>query len=86
MKNQISDREFLEPKEDVKFKTICNVLSFDQWKTFSKNYKPIRVSSCGLFTKLPTDFRWLFAEFIRTQKRYPLSLGKTDILTEKQLI
>ena len=31
-----------------------DALNFDQRKTFPKNYKPIIVSLCGLFTKLPT--------------------------------
>ena len=49
-------------------------LTCEQWKTFSKNYKPMRV----YFNKI-TDNKCLlrhFAKFIQTQKRYS-SLNQT---------
>ena len=49
-------------------------LYFDQWKTFSENYKPMRVWF-WLVYKFTENYRrsWLFSEFIQTQKRYPTS-------------
>ena len=40
----------------VKIMLLKCALSFDHWKTFSENYKPIRVWY-GLFTKLPSLFK-----------------------------
>ena len=52
-------------------------LNFDQWKTFSGNYKPIRVWLWLVhkFTENNCRSR-LFSKFIQTQKRYPTSLDK----------
>ena len=57
-------------------------LNFDQWKIFSENYKPMRVS-LWLFYKFTENYypSRLFSEFIETQKRYPTSPDKIRILT-----
>ena len=62
-------------------------LNFDQWKTFSENYKPMRVWFWLVykFTENCQIYR-LFSEFIQTKKRYPTSLDKIHILTRKQLL
>ena len=59
-------------------------LSFDQWKNFSKTYKPMRVWLWLVykFTKNCQTYR-LFSELIQTKKRYPTSLDKIRILTRK---
>ena len=59
-------------------------LNFDQWKTFSENYKPMRgwLWLVYKFTENYCQLR-LFSEFVQTQKRYPASLEKTRILTWK---
>ena len=53
-----------------------HALNFDQWKTFSENYKPMRVRL------------WLVYKFTenQTQKRYPTSFDKVGILTWKLLV
>ena len=58
-------------------------LNFDQWKTFSGNYKPTRVWLWLVykFTKNYCHLRLFFA-FIQTQKRYPTSLDKIPLLTK----
>ena len=60
---------------------------FHQWKTFSENYKPMRVWF-WLVYKFTENFcpSWLFSEFIQTQKRYPTSLDKIPTLTWKLLV
>ena len=62
-------------------------LNFDQWKTFSENYKPMRVW-LWLVYKFTENYypSRLFSEFIQTQKRYPTSLDKICILTWKLLV
>ena len=57
-------------------------LNFDQWKTFSENYKPMKVRLWLVykFTENYCRLR-LFSEFIKTQKRYFTSLDKIRILT-----
>ena len=62
-------------------------LSFDQWKTFSVNYKPIRVW-LWLIYKLTENYchSQLFSKFIQTQKRYPTFLDKISILTWKLFV
>ena len=60
-------------------------LTFDQWKTFSENYKPMRVW-LWLAYKFTEDYcSWLFSEFIQTEKRYPTSFDKIRIVTWKLL-
>ena len=61
-------------------------LNFDQWKTLSENFKPMRVW-LWLFYKFTKNYccLQLFSNFIQTQKRYPASLDKICILTQKLL-
>ena len=62
-------------------------LNFDQWKTFSKNYKPIRVW-LWLLNKFSQNYcrSRIFYQFIQTQKRYPTSIDKVCILAWKRLV
>ena len=62
-------------------------LIFDQWKTFSENYKPMRVWLWFVY-KFTDNYcgQRLFSEFIQTQKGYPTSLDKIRILTRKLLV
>ena len=63
------------------------VLNFDQWKTFSENYKPIRVWLLLVYKLAEKHCRLrLFSEFVQTQKRYPTSFDKLIILTWKLLV
>ena len=62
-------------------------LNFDQWKTFSENYKPIRVWLWFVYKFTENNCHsQLFSQFIQTQKRYPTSLDKIRILTWKLLV
>ena len=67
-------------KEDQKFKKrmLCEyALNFDQWKTFSENYKPMRV------------WLWLvykFTENCQIKKRSPTCLDKIRNLTRKLIV
>ena len=74
-------------KVQEKNKSCKRALNFDQWKTFSKNYKPMRVWLWLVykFTKSCQIYR-LFSEFIQTKKRYPTSLDKICILNRKLLV
>ena len=80
-----------QSKEDQKFKKkniSCESASnFDQWKTFSENYKPMRVW-LWLVYKFTENYcrSRLFSEFIQTQRKYPTSLDKIRILTWKLLV
>ena len=62
-------------------------LNFDQWKTFSENYKTMRVS-LWLVYKFTENYccLQLFSEFIQTQKSYSNSLDKICILTTWKLL
>ena len=62
-------------------------LYFDQWKTFSENFKPMRVDY-GLFTSFTENYcrSRHISEFIHTEKRYPTFLDKICILTWKLLV
>ena len=64
--------------------SCTRALNFDQWKTFSKNYKPMRVW-LWLVYKFTESYccLWLFSEFVQTQNRYPTSLDKIGIVTSK---
>ena len=64
-----------------------HALNLDQWKTFSENYKPMKVWLWLVykFTKNCQIYR-LFSEFIQTKKRYPTHLEKMRILTRKLLV
>ena len=57
-------------------------LNFDQLKTFSESYKPMRVWLLFVF-KFTDNYCCLrlFCEPIQTQKRYPTSLDKISIVT-----
>ena len=69
-------------------KRICQgSFNFDQWKTFSENYKLIRVWLWFVykFTENNCCSR-LYSEFIQTQKRYLTSLEKICILPWKVLV
>ena len=76
--------ELIKRKSKVQGKNMSceRVLNFSQWKTFSENYKPIRVSLWLVykFTKNNCPLR-LFSEFIQIQKRYPTFLDKISVLT-----
>ena len=63
-------------------------LNFNQWKTFSENYKPMRVWLWLVykFTENYCRSRLFSADFIQTQKRHPTSLDKIPILTWKLLV
>ena len=57
-----------------------HALNFDQWKTFSENFKPIRVWLWLIYKFTENSCRSrLFSEFIQTQRRYPTSLDKISI-------
>ena len=62
-------------------------LNFHQWKTFSENYKPMRVWLCLVykFTENYYPSR-LFSEFIQTQKRYPTPPDKIRIAIRKLVV
>ena len=81
--------ELIKRRSKVQEKNMSceRALNFDQWKTFSKNYKPMRVWLWLVykFTK-NCQIYWLFSEFIQTKKRYPTSLDKIRILTRKLLV
>ena len=62
-------------------------LNFDQWKTFSENYKPMRVWLWLVYKFTENNCRSrIFSEFIQTQKRYPSSHDEIRILTWKLLV
>ena len=47
-------------------------LNFNQWKSFSENYKPMIIWLWLVYKFTDNDCRWrLFSEFIQTQKGYP---------------
>ena len=91
-RNKLANTKYLElikrrSKVQENNMSCERALNFDQWKTFSKNYKPMRVWLWLVykFTENYCRLR-LFSEFIQTQKRYPTSLGKIRILTWKLLV
>ena len=81
--------ELIKRRSKVQEKNMSceRALNFDQWKTFSENYKPMRVWLWLVykFTENCQIYR-LFSDHIQTQKRYPTSLDKTRILSWKQLV
>ena len=90
--SETSNTKYLElikrwSKVQEKNMSCEGALNFDQWKTFSENYKPVRVWSWLVykFTENCQIYR-LFSEFIQTKKRYPTSLDKIRILTRKLLV
>ena len=76
--------ELIKRRSKVQEKNMSceRALNFDQWKTFSENYKPMRVWLWLVykFTENCQIYR-LFPELIQTKKRYPPSLDKIRILT-----
>ena len=86
---QISKKELIKRRSKVQEKIMSceRALNFDQRKTFSENYKPMRVWLWLVykFAENQTSAR-LFSEFIQTQKRYPTSPDKIRILTWKLLV
>ena len=78
--------ELIKRRSKVQEKNMsCNcALNFDQWKTFSKNHKPMRVWLWLVykFTENCQIYR-LFSEFIHIKKRYPTFPDKIRILTRK---
>ena len=81
--------ELIERRSKVQEKNMScgHTLNFDQLKTFSENYKPMRVWFWFVY-KFTENYcpSWLFSEFIQTQKRYLTSLNKICILTWKLLV
>ena len=81
--------ELIKRRSKVQEKNMSceRALNFDQWKTFSENYKPMIVWLWLVykFTENCQIYR-LFSEFIQTKKRYPTSLDKIRILTRKLLV
>ena len=69
--------EFIKRKLKAHQKSMVHesLLKFDQYKTVSENYKPIR-NWLWLVYKITknTCCLWFFIKFIQTQKRYPISL------------
>ena len=87
--SKISSTKYLElikRRSKVQEKNVsCKLaLNFDQWKTFSENYKLMRVWLwlAYKFTKICQIYR-LFSEFIQTKKRHLTSLEKIYNLTWK---
>ena len=81
--------ELIKRRSKVQEKNMSceRALNFDQWKTFSENYKPMIVWLWLVykFTENCHIYR-LFSEFVQTKKRYPTSLDKIRILTRKLLV
>ena len=78
--------QLIERRSKVQKKNMSckRALNFDQCKTFSEDYKPIRVWLWLVYkcTENSQIYR-LFSEFIQTKKRYPTSPDKIRILTQK---
>ena len=88
-KHQISKEQLIKRRSKVQEKIMSceRALNFDQWKTFSENYNPMRVWLWHVYKFTDNgQIYQLFSEFIQTQKRYPTSLDKMGNLTWKLLI
>lgn len=60
------------------------VLIFDQSKTFTENYKPIKAELRLVYKFNENNYRSrLFTEFIQIQNRYPTSFDKIIILNRR---
>ena len=71
--------ELIKRRSKVQEKNMSceRALNFDQWKTFSENYEPMRVWLWFVYKFTENYCRSrLFSEFIPTRKRYPTSLTK----------
>ena len=81
--------ELIKRRSKVQEKNMSceRTLNFDQWKTFSENYKPMKVW-LWLVYKFTENYQieLLFSEFIQTKKSYPTSLDKIRMLTRKLLV
>ena len=81
--------ELIKRRSKVQEKNMSceRALNFDQWKTFSENYKPMIVWLWLVykFTENCQIYRF-FSEFIQTKKRYPIYLDKIRTLTRKLLV
>ena len=87
VRNKLYTKNLLEftkrrPKVHEKNMSRERGLNFGQWKTFSKNYRPMRVWFWLVykFTKNYCHLQ-LFSEFIQTQKSYPTSLDNHSLKT-----
>ena len=81
--------ELIKRRSKVQEKNISceRALNFDQWETFSKNYKPMRVWLRLVYKFFENYCRLrLFSEFIQIQKRYSTSLDKARVLTWKLIV
>ena len=80
---KVNQKKIKWSKKDMSCKRALN---FDQWKRFFKNYKPMTVWLWLVYKFIETNCHLrLFSEFIQTQKRYPTSLDKISVLTQKLL-
>ena len=81
--------ELIKRRSKVQEKNMSceRALNFDQWKTFSENYKPMRVWLCLAYRFIENNCRsWIFSNFIQNQKVYSVSSDKISILTWKILV
>ena len=75
--------ELIKRRSKVQEKNMSceRALNFDQWKTFPENYKPMRVWLWLVYNFTQNYFRLRHvSESIQTQKRYPTTLDKMQIL------
>ena len=63
-----------------------HILNFNQWKTLSENYKPIKVWLWFIYKIAEKNCLRLFIEFIQTHNRHIASPDKISILTWKMLV
>ena len=82
-------RELIKRRSKVqeKYMSCERALNFDQWKSFSKKYKLVRVWLwlAYKFTENNCCLR-LSTEFIQTQKKYPTCLDKINIFDGTTII
>ena len=85
----ISTLDVMKRRSKVQEKNMSckHALNFDHRKTFSENYKSVRVW-LWLAYKFTKNYccLWLLSKFIQTQMRYPTSIDKILILTWKLLV
>ena len=87
VRNKLPDLIKRRSKVQEKNMSCERALDFDQWKTFSENYRSMRVW-LWLVYKCTENYCRLqhFFEFIQTQNRYPTSRYKINILNWKLLV
>ena len=69
--------ELLKRRSKVQEKNVSceRGLNFDEWKTFSENYKSMRVWLWTVYKFTENNCRWrLFSEFIQTRSTYLFKL------------